>query len=114
LSKQLGTEEAVLLTVRCRVCGTEHDAGYYISPGDYPYCDSNCEKLFNRVVERMIEGVPEELVGARPGSRLWLEAEKEIARRRVRSFSDDRQYAEDEYLRNRSRRSDPVWKRYFS
>jgi hypothetical protein len=105
-------EVVLTVSVKCLTCGALHTMGH-CSPQEFPYCDSNCEKLFLRVVERMIEGVPEELVGARPGSRLWLEAEREIGRRRVRAFSEDRQYAEDSYLRNRPRRSDPVWKRYF-
>jgi hypothetical protein len=85
----------------------------HCSPAEFAFCDDACRRRFDSVVERLESGVPADLVGARPGDRVYAEALKEISRRRVRAYSEDRQYAEDSYLRNRPRRSDPVWKRYF-
>jgi hypothetical protein len=101
------------VSVKCRACGALHEMGH-CSPAEWPYCSSKCEATFNKVVDGLATGVPLDLVGARPGSRLWLEAEKELARRAVRSFSADREFAERQYLETRPRRADPVWKRYFS
>jgi hypothetical protein len=86
----------------------------HCSPQEYAFCGPECEKQFNRVVDGLATGVPLDLIGAKPGSRLWLEAEKEIAARRVREYSQWRDNAEREYLESRPRRVEPVTKRYFS
>jgi hypothetical protein len=86
----------------------------YCSPAEFAFCDDACRRRFDSVVERLENGVPADLVGARPGDRVYDEALKEIGRRRVRQYTEDRQYAEDQYLRNRPRNLPSVAKRYFS
>jgi hypothetical protein len=70
----------------------------YCSPAEFAFCDDACRRRFDSVVERLENG----------------EALKEIGRRRVRQYTEDRQYAEDQYLRNRPRNLPSVAKRYFS
>jgi hypothetical protein len=111
-SLELG-KVANVISVTCRTCGKTHQAGH-CRPLEFPYCDGKCEATFNRVVERLESGVPVDLVGARPGDRVYDAAEKEIMRRRVRQYTENRQYAEDEFLRNRPRNLPSVAKRYFS
>jgi hypothetical protein len=103
-----------LVTVRCRSCGAEHDAGHHIAPGAYPYCDQSCEREFNRVVEAIETRMPLDMVGAKPGSKLWIEAQREISWREARASWQARDELVREYLETRPRRREPVARRYFS
>jgi hypothetical protein len=100
------------VTVHCRTCGKPHEMGY-CSPLKYAYCDDTCRLKFERVVTRLMDGVPEELVGAEPGTRLWSEAHKEISRREARGRWQQRDELVRQYLATRPRRREPVARRYF-
>jgi hypothetical protein len=112
-SKLFGIEEATIPTVTCRTCGKTHQMGH-CSPAEYPYCDDKCRLKFERVVEGIATGVPLDLLGAKPGSRLWLEAEKEISRIEARGLWQARAGLEIDYYETLPRRRASVAKRYFS
>jgi hypothetical protein len=101
------------ITVRCRTCGALHEAGH-CSPIEYPYCDDKCRLKFERVVDQLSSGVPLDWVGAKPGSRLRLEAEKEISRIEARGLWQARARLEIDYYETLPRRRASVAKRYFS
>jgi hypothetical protein len=88
----------VSVTVHCKTCGKTHQMGY-CSPSEYAFWGPECEREFRRVVDLMATGAPVAMIGVRPGSRLWLEAEKEIMARRARDYTQARDYAELEYER---------------
>jgi hypothetical protein len=101
------------ITVRCRTCGALHEAGH-CSPLEYPFCGPDCEKQFNRVVEAIETLMPLDMVGAKPGSKLWIEAQREISWREARASWQARDELVREYLETRPRRREPVARRYFS
>jgi hypothetical protein len=65
-------------------------------------------------VDRLSEGVPLELVGAQPGTKLWIEAQREISRREARASWQRRAQLEIDYCETLPRRRASVAKRYFS
>jgi hypothetical protein len=109
-----GIEGAFLsVTVRCRACGALHEMGH-CSPIEFAFCGPACEKRFNKVVDMLSTGAPLDMVGAKPGDRVYEQAMKEISARRVRDFTQQRDWLERQYLETRPRRLEPVAKRYFS
>jgi cytidylate kinase len=76
----------------------------HCSPSEFPFCDNDCEAEFRRVVDGIESRMPLEMLRVKPGSRLWVEAEKEIMARRVRDYTQRRDYAELEYERERRQR----------
>jgi hypothetical protein len=101
------------VTVKCRTCGAAHEMGY-CSPLEYAFCGPSCETLFNRVVDMLLTGAPADMIGAKPGSRLWIEAQREISWREARASWQARDELVREYLETRPRRREPVARRYFS
>jgi hypothetical protein len=101
------------VTVKCRTCGATHEMGY-CSPVEFAFCDSKCEKHFNHVVDMLSTGAPLDMIGAKPGSQLWAEAEKEIARREARFCWQARESLVQDYLETLPRQRASVAKRYFS
>jgi hypothetical protein len=65
-------------------------------------------------VDQLSSGVPLDWVGAKPGSRLWAEAEKEISRIEARGLWQARARLEIDYYEALPRRRASVAKRYFS
>jgi hypothetical protein len=54
------------------------------------------------------------MIGAKPCDRVYEQAMKEISARRVRDFTQQRDWLERQYLETRPRWVEPVAKRYFS
>jgi hypothetical protein len=100
-----------MLMVRCRVCGTEHEAGYG-NPRDFPFCDHVCAGRFERIVELLSTDAPLEIVGVEEGSRLWREAMQEVSLREARERWQGRAQLEIDYYASLPRRLPSLWRRY--
>jgi hypothetical protein len=103
----------LVVSVKCLACGKPHEMGH-CSPSEYAFCDSACEKLFNRVVDGLESRVPPDWLGASPGDRVYQEAQREISRREARGLWQARARLEIDYYETLPRRRASVAKRYFS
>ena len=101
------------VTVRCKTCGAMHQMGY-CSPADFPFCDTECEASFQRVVELLATGGDPAAFGVDPNSLVYREATKEVERRQARALWQGRAQLEIDYYASLPRGLPNVARRYFS